>query len=129
MLILVNGIFVLRGSVVSFLEDLEEMGQSRAVSESRLFESISEFLKDDALSWDRFRKSSLQSWGDFKSQLRNAFLPLDYEANLLDEIKYKLKNSFSIFQECKVCFVNLVRLLLRVNRLVLCVVIFSLILT
>lgn len=48
------------GSVVLFLEDLEEMCESRGVSESRLFQSISEFLRDDALLWYRPRRANFR---------------------------------------------------------------------
>lgn len=74
-------------SVTLFLEDLEEKAEARKVSKSVLFLSVSEFLKGDALLWYRARRNLFRNWDDFKSNLREAFLPPDYEINLMDEIR------------------------------------------
>lgn len=75
------------GSVTSFLEDIEELAEARGVSRAGLFQGASEFFKGDALLWYRARKGCFFSWEDLKSRLRNAFLPPDYEYNLMDEIR------------------------------------------
>lgn len=76
-----------QGSVVSFLENLEEKAEARHTPRSQLFQAASEFLKGDALLWYRPRKSTFYDWDDFKMKLREAFTPFDYEANLLDDIR------------------------------------------
>lgn len=82
-----------KGSVVSFLEDLEEIAESRRVSVSQLFVSAAEFLKGDALLWYRPRKHTFTDWSDLKAKLRSAFLPHDYEANLWDDIRKRTQGA------------------------------------
>lgn len=74
-------------SVTSFLEDIEDKAESRGILESQLYQSVSEFLKGDALLWYRPRKYLFTDWDDFKKKIREAFLPFDYEASLMDDIR------------------------------------------
>lgn len=74
-------------SVTSFLEDLEDLADSRGMPKTLLFQSISECLKGDALLWFRPRKHLFADWDDFKAKIRQAFLPPDYEANLMEDIR------------------------------------------
>lgn len=74
-------------NVATFLEEVDELAESRRVSRMELFQTASELLRGDALLWYRYRKHMFKDWEDLKLQLRNAFLPFDYEANLMDEIR------------------------------------------
>lgn len=74
-------------SVTSFIEDIEEMAEARGVSKSRLFLSASELFKGDALLWYRPRKGTFLNWEDLLVKLRDAFLPPDYEVNLMNDIR------------------------------------------
>lgn len=74
-------------NVATFLEEVDELAESRRVSRIELFQTASEILRGDALLWYRYRKHMFRDWEDLKMQLRSAFLPFDYEATLLDEIR------------------------------------------
>lgn len=74
-------------SVTTFIEDVEELAEARGVSKQQMFQSASEFFKGDALLWFRPRKHKFADWEDLKRNLRSAFLPLDYELNLMDDIR------------------------------------------
>ncbi|KAJ8968093.1 hypothetical protein NQ314_002470, partial [Rhamnusium bicolor] len=75
------------GSVTSFIEEVEQLSDSRNISKEQLFHSVYEILRGDARDWYLPRKPSFTDWKDFKYKLREAFLPLNYEDNLLDDIK------------------------------------------
>lgn len=75
------------GSVTSFIEEVEQLAESRHVSRMQLFQSAYELLRGDARDWYLPRKSNFETWEDFKRGLRDDFLPLNYEENLLEEIK------------------------------------------
>lgn len=81
------------GSVTSFIEEVEQLADSRNISREKLFQSVYEILRGDARDWYLPRKSTFIDWEDFKSRLREAFLPLSYEDNLLDGIKRRTQGS------------------------------------
>ncbi|XP_044760206.1 uncharacterized protein LOC123317666 [Coccinella septempunctata] len=57
------------------------------------FESIYELLRKDARDWYIPRRGTFSDWTDFKDQLREAFLPPDYEEILLEEIKKRTQGT------------------------------------
>lgn len=81
------------GSVTSFIEEVEQLADSRNISKVRLFHSVYELLRGDARDWYLPRKPTFTDWEDFKHRLREAFLPLNYEDNLLDGIKRRTQGS------------------------------------
>lgn len=74
-------------SVINFIEDVEEMARSRGVSKQKLFQSASELFKGDVLLWFRTRRHKFSSWDSLVSQLKDNFLPPDYELSLMDDIR------------------------------------------
>ncbi|XP_044755076.1 uncharacterized protein LOC123314029 [Coccinella septempunctata] len=80
-------------SVTSFLEEAEYLAEARKVSHEQLFESIYELLRKDARDWYIPRRGTFSDWTDFKDQLREAFLPPDYEEILLEEIKKRTQGT------------------------------------
>lgn len=81
------------GSVTSFIEEVEHLAEARNVPKSQLFHSAYEILKGDARDWYLPRKNHFTSWEDFTQGLRDAFLPLNYEETLLEEIKRRTQGS------------------------------------
>ncbi|XP_060536007.1 uncharacterized protein LOC132707976 [Cylas formicarius] len=75
------------GSVTSFIEDIEHLAESRGVTEDQLFHSAYEILRGDARDWYTPRRRSFLDWLDLRQKLRDAFLPLNYDEDLLDDIK------------------------------------------
>ncbi|KAK9886235.1 hypothetical protein WA026_015754 [Henosepilachna vigintioctopunctata] len=79
---------------MTFLEELEQLGCPRGVtrwhevSKPANFSEVStNYYKGDARAWYMSRKSTFTNWKDFSEQLKNAFLPLNYEQTLPKEIK------------------------------------------
>lgn len=75
------------GSLTTFLEDLEDKATARGVQPDQLLQYAVEFLKADALLWFRTRRQNFRTWSDLKNGLRAAFLPMDYEYDLMEEIR------------------------------------------
>lgn len=73
------------GSVVEFLQRIEEYRLSRGVSKDRLFRAAPELLRGTALNW--FRSETIKSWDDLVHKLKEYFLPYDYEFSLNEEIR------------------------------------------
>lgn len=96
-----------RTSVNEFLERIEELRMSRGVSHQQLLRCAPELLTQDALLWYRTRRFS--SWQDLVSQLREAYLPYDYEFSLMDEIRRRTQGA----QEKVMTFINVMENLLR----------------
>nr|CAI5849025.1 unnamed protein product [Callosobruchus analis] len=80
-----------RGSVSEFLERIEELRASRGVSKDRLLQSAAELFTKEALLWYRTTRAS--SWDDLCNQLRDTFLPHDYEYGLWDEIRSRTQGT------------------------------------
>ncbi|XP_045482795.1 uncharacterized protein LOC123686605 [Harmonia axyridis] len=78
-------------SVTGFIEEIERLAESRKTSLEQVFESIYELLRKDAKDWFIPRRGLFRNWDDFKNQLKEAFLPVNYEENLLDEIKKRMQ--------------------------------------
>ncbi|XP_045482562.1 uncharacterized protein LOC123686454 [Harmonia axyridis] len=78
-------------SVIGFIEEIERLAESRKTSLEHVFESIYELLRKDAKDWFIPRRGLFRNWDDFKTQLKEAFLPVNYEENLLDEIKKRMQ--------------------------------------
>lgn len=81
------------GSVISFLEEIEQLSESRGITKAQLFHSIYELLKGDARDWFLPRKYGFLDWEDFKKKLKDAFMPLQYEENLLEDIKRRTQGA------------------------------------
>lgn len=74
-------------SLMSFLERVHELCDSRRVSEEDLFVSASDLFTGTALLWFRNIKHEVTSWAGVVACLKRDFLPVDYEDDLLREIR------------------------------------------
>lgn len=73
------------GSVLEFLQRVEEFRLSRSVSKDQLFRAVPELLRGTALNW--FRSENIQNWDELVEKLKAYFLPYDYEFSLNEEIR------------------------------------------
>lgn len=94
-----------KGSVLSFIQRIEELCVSRNVSEKKLFNSVVELFSDQALLWFRGIKNRITDWKQLKDLLLDEYLPVDYDYRLLDEIRNRTQGAeetileyFSIMQ-------------------------------
>lgn len=82
-----------RSCVRSFLLRLEELCETRNISESRLFQGAAELFTDDALTWYRSVKSSLSDWPTLKSLLTKEYSQIDFDDRLLREIRERTQGA------------------------------------
>jgi hypothetical protein len=75
------------GSVNAFIVRIEELAIARGVSEAQLLQGAVELFEGQALLWFRSVRNEITSWKELKHLLRSEFLPLDFEENLLQEIR------------------------------------------
>ncbi|XP_050505875.1 uncharacterized protein LOC126884113 [Diabrotica virgifera virgifera] len=81
----------------TFLEKVRDSARSRNISDDVLFRSAFELFDGNAAIWYRSVGNTVNSWNELVTLLKTAFLPPDYNDNLLDEIKgRKQKKSESI---------------------------------
>lgn len=80
-----------QSSLNDFLERLEELRRSRGISKDQLLRSAPELLTRDALLW--YRTKHFLDWDDLVSQLKDAFMPYDYETGIWDEIRRRTQGS------------------------------------
>lgn len=78
-------------SVMNFLERVEELRVSRGVTKDQLLRSAPELFVKDALMW--FRTCRFSSWDDLVEELKQAFLPYDYENSLWEEIRKRTQGA------------------------------------
>lgn len=74
-------------SLKAFLERVTELSSARNVTEVELFNSAIDLFTGQALIWYRAARSKVTTWQDLVSQLELAFLPPEYDEQLLSEIK------------------------------------------
>lgn len=74
-------------SVNAFIVRIEELAIARGVSEAGLLLGAVELFEGQALLWFRSVRNDISSWEELKVMLRSEFLPLDFEENLLQEIR------------------------------------------
>lgn len=74
-------------SVNSFILRVEELADARGVSDVELLRGAPEFFSDAALVWYRSVRHQVTDWESLKSLLKKEFLPVDYQASLLEEIR------------------------------------------
>lgn len=75
------------GSVNSFLERIEEMRIARGVSKDQLFKSAVELFESRALIWFRANRNRVGNWDSLVTELREEFMPPDYDDRLWEEIR------------------------------------------
>lgn len=73
------------GSIMEFLQRIEEFRKSRGVTKEQLFRAAPELLRGTALNW--FRSQDISSWDSLVEKLKDTFLPHDYEFALNEEIR------------------------------------------
>lgn len=81
------------GSVTEFIEEVERLAECRKTSLDQVFDSVYELLRKDVRDWFVPRRGAFQDWEDFKTGLKEAFLPINYEENLLEEIKRRTQGT------------------------------------
>jgi hypothetical protein len=76
-------------SVFSFLENVEDRATSRQVDHATLLRSAGDLFTGSALVWYRsgMERRTFATWTDLATQLKQTFLPQDWEEMLLDEIR------------------------------------------
>lgn len=80
-------------SVTDFLERIDEISVSRGVSKDQLLRSAPELFSKSALVWYRSIRDSVHTWSDLVHQLKQTFLPYDYEFALREEINRRSQGS------------------------------------
>lgn len=74
-------------SVMSFLEKIADLRESRNISEEELYTSAIDLFTGTARLWFRSIRKETSSWDDIVRCLRRDFLPVDYEDDLWAEIR------------------------------------------
>lgn len=74
-------------SLKAFLERVNELSTARNVSEEQLFDSAIDLFVGPPLILYRSLRNKISSWQELVAQLELAFLPPEYDDQLLDEIK------------------------------------------
>lgn len=67
--------------------DISGLSQSRRISRVELFESAIELFEGEALTWFQSVKTRIYDWEDIMRELREEYLPADYEVELWKEIR------------------------------------------
>ncbi|XP_048483037.1 uncharacterized protein LOC125489826 [Plutella xylostella] len=88
-----NLVFNGSDSVQAFVQRLEELCNSRGISEETLFNSVAEIFSGDALFWFRGVKEEVSSWKEVKARLYEEFLPFDYNRRLLQEVRSRTQGA------------------------------------
>lgn len=78
-----------QSSLPNFLERIEELREAWNLSKVQVFESAPQLFKGDALIWYRAVKGTIRNWDELTVSLKEAFLPCDYEHELMDEIRQR----------------------------------------
>lgn len=78
--------------MAEFIEEVEKLVESRKTSLSQVFHSVYELLRKEARDWFVPRKNAFQDWKDFKVEVKEDFLPINYEKNLLEEMRTRKSN-------------------------------------
>lgn len=74
-------------SVNSFIMRIEELADARGVSDAELLRGAPELFAGPALVWYRSVRDQISDWESLKTLLKKEFLPVDYQASLLEEIR------------------------------------------
>ncbi|GLV33512.1 hypothetical protein CBL_20243, partial [Carabus blaptoides fortunei] len=74
------------GSVIEFLERIEELRLSRNATKLDLLNVASDLFTGSALLWYRANKGSLVNWDQLVEQLKKYYHPIDYDHRLWQEI-------------------------------------------
>ncbi|KAJ0169656.1 hypothetical protein K1T71_014841 [Dendrolimus kikuchii] len=73
--------------VLTYLQRLNELCESRNINEKQLFNSAVELFTDKALIWFRSIKTTIQDWNNLKLALISEFSPIDYNDKLMVEVQ------------------------------------------
>lgn len=76
-----------------YLMRLEELCETRGISEERLFQGSAELFTGDALTWFRSVKAGLSDWYTLKNLLTEEFSSIDYDDRLLREIRERTQGA------------------------------------
>lgn len=76
-------------SLNAFLERVEETRIARNMTYEHLFMSALDLFSDKALIWYRANRKNFQCWSELIQELREEFLPVHYDDQLLEEVKHR----------------------------------------
>lgn len=93
-------------SVNAFIERVEEFRISRGISQSELFNSITDLLTGKALSWYRSVRGNINSWPEFVDKLRGNYLPFNFQNDLMKEIREREQGPDETVSEFFSCMIN-----------------------
>lgn len=80
-------------SINAFLEKVEETALARGVTPKQLYQSALDLFTGRALTYYRAIRTQVHNWKQLTSELREEFLPPDYNQNLYEEIKHRTQGS------------------------------------
>lgn len=76
-------------SLNAFLERVEETCIARNTTHTELFTSALDLFTDRALIWYRANRKDFTCWNDLVQGLRDEFLPVNYDDQLMEEVKHR----------------------------------------
>lgn len=74
-------------SVSAFLERIEESRQSRYATQGEVLQEAIDLFRSSALIWYRSIRGEINSWEELANRLKAEFQPVDYDDDLLEEIR------------------------------------------
>ncbi|KAJ3649394.1 hypothetical protein Zmor_021141 [Zophobas morio] len=76
-----------KGSLLQFLEQVNDLAQARKVSSEELFDSAYDLFTGPALTWYRSVKYTVSDWPSLVSLLKTVFLSDDNDEKIMDMIR------------------------------------------
>lgn len=78
-------------SLTDFIDQVEMLAMAEGIDNRELLSSIIHLLTGRAFDWYRTNFREIRSWTDFKRQIREEFIPANYEHMLLWEIETRVQ--------------------------------------
>lgn len=89
--------------VLEFIRQIQEFSSSCSASDAEILNNFSHLLTGDALIWFRSYSNNITSLSQLFSELKQEFLPVDYDRRLLLQIKGRLQEKSEDIK----CYINL----------------------
>ena len=95
-------------NILDFLKKLKEIKKRFSLSDTQLLSVVPEMLKKKALIWFTAYSSDFTSIDEFESEILKAFLPVDFELELKQEIQNRKMSYYESMDEfiAKIIIVN-----------------------
>lgn len=94
---------------VAFLERLDELKTSYAISDDEMLSALPELFRGKAILWFRINKVEWSGYNDFIEAFRSNYLPPDFKSSLGEEIRARTQGA----DECIRDFIIALRTLMR----------------